>query len=470
MKLKSFIWGTALMVAAVPGFSQDATVDDFESYITTADVQAKYVSVAGNGAEKAELGFGGANGTNQFLTMVDVGGFTAGIGATAIATPPAGTYRLSFYYKNGTTYSDRWRGIKVSLLENAAVVQEITVDPGTTSASHPAVTEWTYAETGPFTLTGNPVDIRFDTSNGAGDFYAYVDEIILKKIEGPAISVYPDHRIYLSGTETLVATPQGGSGTYTSVTFDVNGDDVIEHTATEAPWEFNWDTLVDVPAGTSRTLMTGNTPIDVKITVTDSNSETQSITESFTVDNRFNGRESMLTNGDFSQWTDGTNFGANLPVGWTTQDVSPTMKYGPSTDSHSPEAGTSLRVQLDGGETLRYAVRTEAVTGNYVDMQATWWGKGDGLPRMYYFTSDDDGATFVNTFQTAGETAGTVWTFMVEEEVQNNIGLDDTTQVSLATHTVPSSVNERNNYFDDVTWEGMLLPPADTSVDEWQLY
>lgn len=474
MKNLVFVCSAALTMFSATAFAQDIIVDDFSTYADTAAARAVYKSKAGNGSETVTLfDTGGANGTDKWLRLDD-NGWTAGIGADNLMTPPAGTYRLNFYYKNGVDGGKRWRGLKVTLLQANSTKQVIIVNEGT---SAPDVTEWTFAETEAFSLTNAPISIRFDSaeSNG-GDplWYAAVDEIKLTPLDGPALTVFPDSRVYLSGTEKLVASPEGGSGTYTKVEFDVGNNGTVDHTATTAPYEFTWNTLSDVAAGTSRTQSTTppNTALPVKITVTDSNNDTKTIIENYTIDNMYAGRQSMITNGDFSQWTDGDNFGSNLPVGWVEHNApADKAQYGPG-ESYSPEAGKALKIIFTGGndgDNLdRYTLRSEGKTGRYRDMQATWWGKGP-MARFYYFTSSDGGATFVNTFQTAGEAGSDTWVFVVESPVQNNIGLNDTTQVALATHIVGSNVNPVEQSWDDLTWEGMLIP-NESDVSDWNLY
>ncbi len=479
MKSLPLYCGIAAMFFVGSASAQNVDVEKFETYADTTSLRLLWKSVAGNGGEVADLvATGGANGSAQWAQLTDTG-YTAGIGATnVVAAPTAGTYKLNFYYKNGFDGKPRWRGLKVSLLQNSSVVQTVIVNPGTTGAA-PDVPTWTFAESAPFTITGDALSIRVDSnvSNGAlTNYTAAIDEIVLIKQVNPALSVFPDDRIYLSGSETIVASVSGGSGTYSKVDFDVNNDGSVEFSDTAAPFQYTWNTLVDVPAGTSRTLSTtpANTAIPLKITVTDSASGVATLIENYSVDNEFGGRESMVVNGDFSQFQDGTNFGTNLPVGWTTQLVSPNATYGPAAESYSPAAGQSLNIQFSGGNnednTDRYTLRTDGKTGRYRDMQATWWGKGS-FCRLYYATSTDNGATFVVSAETAGAANSSFWVFVVESPVQSGpgLGLTDTTQVSLATHTLGAAAGGVSYFWDDLTWEGLLIP-AGTGVNEWNLY
>lgn len=470
MKRIAYFCGVAAVLSTTAGFAQ-VVVDDYELYGDSAAAKGVYVSVAGNGAETVELGTtDGADGTAKWLKLVDTG-FTCGIGTNAnfIVNPPAGTYRLGFYYKNGIDGGERWRGIKVSLTQNAALKTSVIVDPGVTGTP---TTEWTYAESEPFSLDTNNISLRFDSnqSNGAAPLWtAAVDEIKLIPILGPALSVYPDDRIYLSGSTTIVATPEGGMPPYT-VEFNINNDASIEATVNSAPYEYVWNTLTDVPDGTSRTLAADNTPVTVSIKVTDNDGNEKELIEEFTVDNMYDGRESLIVNGDFSQWQ-GTGFGTNLPVGWHENWVANTVpQYGIGL-GRNPQAGDALQIKLTNatGEpdpfSDRYALRSDAVQGIHRDHQVTFWGKGQ-FSRLYYLTSED-GVTFTTTLVEAAKAdSADIWFMGVgAPATPAALELTESTHTALGTHQLGTT----DHFWDDITWNANELPEG-SSVDDWKLY
>lgn len=468
--MKRIVFVMSLMAALGTStvMAQNVTVDDAEGYADTLAVQAKWGWRApGVGQETVELGTSdGADGSTQWLRLVDTG-YGAGVGADDLVTPPAGTYKLSFYYQNGIEGGTRWRGLNVGLLQGGSQKGAVNVNGGTAGdgLNAPAVEEWTYAETDTFVLDGSSVSMLikpiYASGNGANsNCVAAIDEIELIPLVGPAMTVFPDSRVRLSGTETIVASPAGGSGTYSSVTFDVDGDGTIEYTANAEPFEFSWDTLNDIPANTSGTK-------SLKVTVTDSDSQVKDITETYTIDNEYGGRDPIFSS-DFTDFTDGTNFGANVPVGWVIQAPSANATFGPDSTSHSPEAGTSLRINMSATDyTDRYSLRSEGVTGNYRDVQVIWWGKGSSC-RLYYCKSEDDGATFEVTSIEAGS-AGADWTLVVPAPASSGnpateLELTDTTQLAVATHMFAAG----DCYWDDISVTGNLLPTS--AVSDWKLY
>jgi hypothetical protein len=449
----------------MPALAQDVVVDNFESYGGSGDVQIKW-TVNGNAEENAFLGTdGGADSTPNYLIYQD-GGFSFAGSGVDLVSPAAGNYKLSFYYKNGLDALP-FAGGTVSLIQDGN-------SKFTFNIPNAAQSTWTFHETGTLALSGSPVTIRVTAANGGANFYkAGFDQFILTPVANAplALNVWPDDRIYLSRTETITATPEFGSGTYTKIEMDVNNDGTVDLTDSSAPFQFTWDTLAAVAQGTSRTLDagSGNTPLAVKFTVTDSLNGSASTIENYTVDNRFDGRESMIINGDFSQWQP-ANGAITLPVGWNenwTTSTAPEIGPAPGRDT---AAGDCLRIKFGAtidpiyGNNDRYAIHTNGKTGNYHDLQTYDWGKGTYC-RLYYMVSHDGGATFATSLQSAGEVNSTTWTFAIETTVQNGLGLNDTSQVALGTHQLGTT----EHFWDDVVSEGIKYP-ASSSVGEWKLY
>ncbi len=481
MKSLSFLCGIALTLAASPVFAQDLVVDDFD-YNNDAELRQVW-AVSGFVNESVIMGWdGGSSGFNYMIMRDEAWGMFAR--ASNVVTPAsAGTYKLSFEYRNGGLLGyEPMKALTVKLTQGESEKASISI-PATVQDT------WTTVETPVVSLTADPITIEISANNGgnppgqSGGQIQYAsawDHFRLTEVVGAPleVSVSPDDRIYLSRTVTLTATPSFGSGTYTQVEFDVEDDGVVDFVATSAPFEFTWDTLEHVAQGTSRTAIVDNTPIPVKITVTDSNNDTASVTENYTVDNRFDGRVSIVENGDFSEWQDpipGHEPDApqmTIPVGWEENWTTSTKpEIGPA-PGRNAEAGDALRIKFtvptDGelsGFPDRYTLRSIGKEGLYRDLQTSYWGRG-AYARLYYFVSTDGGVTYRNTSQQASGAEGNVWTFAQENTPRNNLGLSQSTHVSLATHQL--TVNE--HLWDDVVSMGIRIPGEPSSVDGWKLY
>lgn len=481
MKTLSFLCGIALTLAASPLLAQDVVIDDFETYSDDMSLRGTW-AISGNANESVIMGWDGGSTGFGYMTMLDEA-WGISVRASNITTPAAGNYRMSFEYRNGGMLGYApMKNLAVKLLQD-----------GTEKASVPLPADvqdvWTTVETPIMALSASPITIEIVASNGGNppggasgqvNYASAYDSFRLTEIvDTPLeVSVFPDERVYLSRTVTLTATPSFGSGTYTQVEFDVEDDGVVDFVATSAPFEYTWDTLEHVAQGTSRTADTGNSPIPVKITVTDSASNTESIVENYTVDNRYDGRESLVENGDFSQWNDpipGHEPDApqmTIPVGWEENWTTSTKpEIGPA-PGRNAAAGDALRIKFvvptDGslnGFPDRYTLRSIGKEGLYRDLQTSYWGRGP-YARLYYFVSTDGGVTYRNTSQQASAADGNVWTFALESTPRNNLGLSQTTHVSLATHQL--TVNE--HLWDDVVSMGIKIPEDSSSVDGWKLY
>lgn len=457
MKQLVFNIGLATALATASVSAQDVVVDDFESYVDDASVDAVWKSIAGNGAETVKYrDTGGANGTDKWGWLFDTG-YTAGVNAADIlpsVTP--GTYKLSFYWQNGVEGGNRWRGLKVSVVQGGSPVQVIELDPG--AHLEPKITTWQFAETAAFALTGDPVSIRVDSTAGNGaltDYYAAIDEIKLVPIVAPALQVSPPAHTYLSGIEQIVATPAGGTGTYTSVTFDVGNDNSVESTANAAPYTFSWDTLASVPADTSGT-------VALKVTVTDSNNEQASVIHNYVIDNTNGGREIVISN-DFSSFQ-GTGFGDNIPTGWVLNDPAFTnATYGPGEDRNAnPDQALSIAYSTTGYSN-RYLLRAEGVQGALHDLQTSYWGKG-GSNRVYYLVSTDNEATYVVQDGTHAAQVNNAAGWVFDVGPVQNFGLTASDFITVATHMFLAETGS----WDDIVVKANEAD--DSSVAEWQFY
>lgn len=386
---------------------------------------------------------------------------------TDLVTPDAGDYKLTFSYRNGVGQQPT-ENLKVNLLQSGSAVASVSIG----NAAQP---NWTLAESGVISLTNSPVTVEITGNTPATrDVTAHFDRFMLVPVTGgvPLDFTYkPDDRVYLSRTRTITVNPTGGTGPYT-VTFDIGNTGTADHTVSATPYSYTWDTLASVPQDTSRTLNvdTGNTPFPVKITVTDSASGTDEVVANYTVDNELDGRVSLVSNGDFSQWQAPDDAGNRLPVGWVEHPSAAVTipTYGPG-PSYAPEAGDALTItfSVSPSDTLdRYSVISQGVAGNYHDLQTTFWGRG-AYCRLYYMISTDNGATYATSLQDAGQANASTWTYAVESPVQpNTLGLSNPDyRVALGTHIVGLT----EHAWDDVTWEGKLIP-TDSDVEGWNLY
>lgn len=107
-------------------------------------------------------------------------------------------------------------------------------------------------------------------------------------------------------------------------------------------------------------------------------------------------------------------------------------------------------------------MRSVGRQGNWVDLQAWYWGRG-GANRIYYGRSAD-GVTYANTATDAAQVNNASWTF-VQGTVKNlGSALGDTEYVCVMTH----NFNSGDVFFDDVFAYG--TKDTSSSVDDWKLF
>lgn len=437
--------GMFCMIAGPGALAQPVVLDDFESYANTMALKAVWQSTGGF-AEASLAMIGGADGTARSVILTDAG-FYAEVTAANLPGPPAGKYRLGFFYRNGQSSSQPWRNLRVSLIQGG--VARTTLTLGSTS-----VPNWTPAESSVMTLDSSPVTIRVggpDVSVPQDTYRAALDEVKLIPVVPPPLtaSLFRPASILISTTQTITAVPSGGEGAYSSVEFDAGNDGTFEHADTVPPYEYVWDTTNAVPMGT-----TGTAVLAVRVNDFDLSSGT--ILATYTVDNRNQGRSSLITNGDFS------SFSGNLPIGWVPWQTGAGAVYGPGPDRNGA-AGQGLRYSfassVQGG---RYLLRSEPGQGVWANLQVWYWGKGSSN-RVDLFVSHDEGFSWINTGYGASA-AGSDWTFAVGTPYTHP-GMTGTTMFMVAPHQTDAG----DHLFDEIGVEGTLLPPP-TTAETWMLY
>jgi len=414
-------------------------VDNFHGYSSNGELQAVWVQTGG-WTDATLQTTGGADGTTGSMKLQD-SGWSNGVLATGIATPPgAGGYKLTFKYMNGQS-DTAWSNLTVSVVQNDSI-------KAVKSLGGSVVASWTAAETAPMSLTGDPINILIDNSGnlpGATNVCA-IDEIKLESAVVPlTVVLKPTDAWYIGGTTTITAEPDGGSYNYSKVDFDVNADSSIEYTDNTEPFEFVWDTTAD---------MVTSGPIDLKATLTDSLSATDDITGTYIIDNRLSGRQSLILNGDFSAWTSGD------PDNWTPYQTDVAFASHGQGNSYAAGAFPSLTINCTATVTNRYFFLSSSWGGYFTDIQTKLWGR-HAYCRMYYFTSDDGGSSWVNTM--IDVTVGNPYWLYVESAVEPEVG-EIGQQVAICTHCYGAG----DYYWDDVVVNGIDL--VESAVNDWNLY
>jgi hypothetical protein len=441
---KIFILAFVVSMAAV-SFAQ--TIDDFEGYADSPALQAVWTDVAGFSIRTLQP-TGGANATSKWMYIED-GGFSAGVTAPAIASPGvAGGYKLTFYWQNGQGGGIPWDNLTVKVIQNAVTVA--SADLGTSSTS-----DWKAGETLPANFTTDPITIELTTpSNGAAETHiAGFDEFELVSSPVPVFAniVTPDTKILSGANAEILVSSSGGSEVFTMAELDLGDDASIEQTDNTEPYSFTFDTTALFPGTTGS--------LTLRVDVTDDLAVTGSDTKTYLVDNRYNGRPELVTNGSFD------NFTGNDPDGWVHfQDV-PNATTVPGNESHDFGTTWSLQVTFAAGDfTNRYTWRIPGVQINDVggnsfksDFQVCFWGKGSSC-RMAYFTSPDD-TVWTNAFNLVNVNSGQ-WTMAVGGAYNPGDAY-----VSVATHMF----NAETCYWDDVSLTA-LDQSAPSNVSDWNLY
>ncbi len=410
---------------------------------------------SGTGVTATLQATGGAAASSKWMKLVDADSFAGNVDAADLGTPVAGNYKVTFYYKNGNSADPAMQpalNLKLFVKQGGNNLESFSI-PATLQDS------WTAAETPIFAATATPIEIFISKNNGAapvppftGEEFSF-DQIILVPVATIPLSVslFPGSSITIGNTHTLKATVAGGSGSFTSVGFDVNNDSTIDFTDNSAPFEFAFDTRTVVATGQGTAV--------VRAVVTDSASATAQQIVTYPVDNRWGGRESLVTNSDFSAFT------GNLPDGWVDHQGrlgTAAATYGPDATSYNPAAGQCLKITFAAGDyTDRYTLRSVGRLGKWVDMQSWYWGKGSSN-RMFYGISTD-GISYTNLATIAAQVNNASWTF-AQGVLANNASYTDTTYICLMTHNFAAG----DSFYDDVNSYG--TKDISSSVDDWKLF
>jgi hypothetical protein len=437
-------------VALMSGMAFAATTfDDFEGYADTGALTAEYTG-ANNGIP-ALVTSGGADGSSQFMQITDTGWSFSVTGTVHAGLIPAdGDYVVTFYYQNGHVDMP---------MQNLQF--RVIYDGGTKLATFDvpfsATSGWVQASTGVMSLVSSDslqIEIygnRAATENVASAF----DQIILETAP-LGVSLDPNPGQWLWGaSNTITAVPVAGTAPYTQVEFDTDGDGTPDFTDTTAPFELVWDT----------SLLGESTPLVVTIeaTVTDSAPDTASTGDiAYTVDNRYDGREELLSNGGFETWS-GVPL---LPDNWSEfQDVANSTPFQASGDD--AYAGSyALGVNFTGSDyTNRYAMISDNLfpgsgVAAFLDVIISFVGKGSSCRMFMWEDTTGDGVYDFNTFQSA--VAGSpVYVYAVGTPFDV---LSDT--FALATHQFVAG----DHYWDEVRVTANQYDITSVDPGVWNLY
>lgn len=297
----------------------------------------------------------------------------------------------------------------------------------------------------------------------AGD--VLIDDISLIGDDGtaPPLSVAkmdPPVRYYLTRTQKITATPQGGNGNFTQVQFDIGNNGTIDGTDTTAPFEYVWNTQATQAA---------KGVVPVRVIVTDSTLATGETIFNYTVDNRFAGREELITNGGFDAWQ---TENPNLPVDWVENlPLSASATYGKEELDCPPDglSTPSLQVTYSAFDaTVRNTLRhigKQNVGGIYEDHQVAYWGKGINCS-MQYYKSVDGGTTWENANEVAAAVGVAGWLYSIGI-VQPLVAANLYEYTTIATANVQFKA-----IYDNISWKATFIPfiaPAGVT-GSWDIY
>lgn len=431
-----------MLVFCIGGFAQSVILDDFEAGVTDWTT-AGYPTLA----QVA----GGANSTAFGLNVTDAG-WSMGASKTFTAVvPEAGDYKVTFYYKNGHADSPQ-AGLQVKVNGGATVDLPATV-----------VSEWTLAETGfVYGLAAGSniiIDIVGNRSATLTQQCAFDEFTLVKEVPPVEAKVYPLSGYIVSGTPTITVIPEGGTGSYTSVSFDIGNNGSIEYTDSTPGdgFTFEWDT----------TLLTSGkiSAVTFGIVITDSASSTGEENPVYGIDNRYGGRDSFVLNGGVEDWT------GQYPAEWVYLDIDSNgaVNAAPAAviiqETTAPFSGSlALGIRCEANpDPYRYIMATNAFDGMRREYLLQFAGKGGGFCRMYYLQSED-GATWISTWHglNSNSTAA-VWNEVLDAPYTP---AGSPRYLSVATH----SYGAGTQYWDDVSVTATGLGDVTAVGDFWDLY
>lgn len=448
-------FATLLAVGMVGGsaYAQSQMLDDFEAGVDTAE----WTIQGFQGETASHLTTDGADGSTASMRLTDDGFsfFIFRLFEEVVAAEEDGIYRLTFWYK-----SDVDNAITNQTMRNFSI-QANGVPVGAVTGGTPGTIEnWTFFETDSFLLDElDDLEVRFVAGNGGVDvpWHILVDEVFLEKLEAEPITmaVRPINGDWLGEDTTITVRPNGGTGTYTQVEFDLGNTGTVDATDSVGPEEFTF--LLEIPA-----IAEDGDTIDLRIIVTDSADtvEERVVTYTFVPDA---GRETLFTS-DFESW-DGL-----VPDGWNLVDIdgggeidpSPDREIAIETDEPFGGVGSSLRLTYPTNPNpYRYTFLSDTFESDRTDYLITAALRATtSFGRIYIFTSQD-GDTWVNSFQGLEPGTGNAWGYYISDPL--NIGVQP--YAAIATHFF----NPGTFWVDDVIVTS-AEEVIETSNPTWDLY
>ena len=433
-----------MLFVCTGGFAQSVILAGFESFDSADWTTGGYPTLT------QELSDGAAS-TTACLNIFDGGYSMSATRVFAGVVPSDGDYKVTFYYKNGHADAPQ-DGLQVKINGGA------TVDiPNTVQAT------WKAAESGfVYGLTAGDditIDIVGNYSGATAQQCRFDEFTLVKEVPPVSGSFSPITGTILSGTPTITVVPAGGSGTYTSVGFDVNDDGSIDYTDSTPGDGFTYDFPTAMVTSTRVLAST------MGIVITDDSAATGEINPVYAIDNRYGGRESLVLNGDFEDWT-----GA-YPAEWVYFNYDGEGNPNPSPandvikDTTDPYGGSNaLSIYCEANPNpYRYIFRSNTFVGDRRDYQLTYAGKGGGFVRMYYFQTDDE-VTWVFTWHGLfSNSSATVW-----NEVVDDAYTPDTSSalMAVATHFYGTGTYS----WDEVVVTSTGLEQVTAVGDFWDLY
>lgn len=451
---KMLILCSILTLLATFSFAQ-TTLDDFEGAF------AGWTGTAG-WPTPLQITTDGANSTAQCMEVQD-GGYSATVEKTFTGiVPENGDYKVTFYYKNGDQAGKNPLGatgfLRVKINDDSLSQIELSTS---------VVSTWTAAVTGFVTglTAGSDIKVTITAqSNATANCEARFDEFVLVK-ETPPVSatVSPRTGYILSSIQTLTVSPNGGSGTYTSVAFDVDDDGSVEYTDSTPGdgFTFDFDTV-------AYTTTAGNDRVDdvaIKVTVTDDTAATGDITPVYDIDNRAAGRKENIVNGGFETWA------GTYPDGWYFFDAdqngaqNTVSNIAVEKETTDPFAGANaLKVTFTLDDyTYRYSMRSEGFSPNSEEFILWFRGKGGEDVRMYYFTSNN-GTTWVTTAHGVfSDSSASAWNEGQDAPWSPNSGA---LYFCVATHKFINGAG----WWDEVSVTSSTYKPLLSADTMWDLY
>ncbi len=439
-----WILGLALLLCS-GAYAQSVVLDDFEGGFNIADwITAGY-------AVPAHVTTDGATGTSSSMNITDAG-WSMGVSRDFASVVPAnGDYKITFWYKNGHAGAPQ-DGLEVKINGVGAVGLPDT-----------AVTTWTAAETGyAYGLTSGStitLDITGSYSGTVSQQCRFDQFVLVREIPPVAGVVRPLSGDILSNVATLTVEPSGGTGTYTSASFDVDDDGSVEYTDSTAGdgFTYDWDTSAYTVAAASDRIAA----VTVTVEITDSGANTGTLTLVYGLDNRYGGRESFVLNGGFESW------GGTYPDNWfylaadADGNIASTTDYTISNDTVTPAVGSNaLKINyVANPNPYRYTMRSVSFPGTREEYIVWYRGKGVAtFCRVCYFESDDE-LTWISTWRLVNSNSTpTVWNEVIDAPWTPGAPVN---YLSLATHAYGAG----DFYWDEVSVMGSAQIPTPTPTE-----